>query len=70
MAALISKADFRDICKKGVILMAVWIGTLLDAATGATEFKSHIRKKVSSELSPGLAVFALTIQFCVVLSQF
>ena len=38
--ALSSKAGFRGICKKGVILLAVWIGTLLDAATGATYIRT------------------------------
>lgn len=34
---LSSKAGFRGLCKKGVILLVVWIGTQLDAATG-TEY--------------------------------
>ena len=34
--ALDSKAGFKGICKKGVILLVVWIATLLDVAIGAT----------------------------------
>lgn len=40
--ALSSKAGFRGLCKKGVILLAVWIGTLLDTATGATYIRTAI----------------------------
>lgn len=40
--ALSSKAGFRGLCKKGVILLAVWIGTLLDGATGATYIRTAI----------------------------
>lgn len=39
---LSSKAGFRGICKKGVILFVVWIGVLLDAATGATCVRTAI----------------------------
>lgn len=38
--SLSSKAGFRGLCKKGVILLAVWIGTLLDSATGATYIRT------------------------------
>ena len=37
-----SKAGFRGLCKKCVILLAVWLGTLLDAATGATYIRTAI----------------------------
>lgn len=40
--ALDSKAGFKGLCKKGVILLAVWIGTLLDSATGATYIRTAI----------------------------
>lgn len=40
--SLSSKAGFRGLCKKGVILLAVWIGTLLDSATGATYIRTAI----------------------------
>jgi toxin secretion/phage lysis holin len=39
---LSSKAGFKGICKKVVILLAVWIGTLLDAATGAKYIRTAI----------------------------
>lgn len=39
---LSSKAGFRGICKKGVVLFVVWIGTLLDTATGATYVRTAI----------------------------
>ena len=32
--ALDSKAGFKGLCKKGVILLVVWVGTLLDEALG------------------------------------
>lgn len=34
--ALDSKAGFKGLCKKGVILLLVWVGCLLDAALGTT----------------------------------
>jgi toxin secretion/phage lysis holin len=40
--ALSSKAGFKGLCKKGIILLAVWIGTLLDVATGATYIRTAI----------------------------
>jgi toxin secretion/phage lysis holin len=40
--ALSSKAGFKGLCKKAVILLAVWIGTLLDTATGATYIRTAI----------------------------
>lgn len=40
--SLSSKAGFRGLCKKGVILLVVWIGTLLDGATGATYIRTAI----------------------------
>jgi len=40
--ALSSKAGFKGICKKGVILFVVWIGTMLDSATGATYIRTAI----------------------------
>jgi toxin secretion/phage lysis holin len=39
---LSSKAGFKGICKKVAILFAVWIGTLLDAATGAKYIRTAI----------------------------
>lgn len=33
--ALDSKAGFKGLVKKGVVLLVVWIGTLLDDATGS-----------------------------------
>lgn len=40
--ALSSEAGFKGLCKKAVILLAVWIGTLLDAATGATYIRTAV----------------------------
>lgn len=40
--ALSSKAGFKGICKKGVILLVVWIGTLLDAATGTQYIRTAV----------------------------
>lgn len=34
--ALDSKAGFKGLCKKGVILLLVWVGCLLDSALGTT----------------------------------
>lgn len=34
--ALDSKAGFKGLCKKGVILLLVWVGCLLDNALGTT----------------------------------
>lgn len=34
--ALDSKAGFKGLCKKGVILLLVWVGCLLDGALGTT----------------------------------
>lgn len=40
--ALDSKAGFKGLCKKGVILLVVWIGTLLDAATGMQYIRTAV----------------------------
>jgi toxin secretion/phage lysis holin len=40
--ALDSKAGFKGLCKKGVILLVVWIGTLLDAATGTEYIRTAV----------------------------
>lgn len=40
--ALDSKAGFRGICKKGMILLLVWLGVMLDNATGAGVFRTMI----------------------------
>ncbi|MDY3619322.1 phage holin family protein [Agathobaculum sp.] len=40
--ALDSKAGFRGICKKGMILLLVWLGVMLENATGAGVFRTMI----------------------------
>lgn len=40
--ALDSKAGFRGICKKCMILLLVWLGVMLDRATGAGVFRTMI----------------------------
>lgn len=40
--ALDSKASFRGLCKKGVILLLVWLGTLLDAAAGVNYVRTAV----------------------------
>lgn len=40
--ALNSKASFKGLCKKGMILLLVWVGVLLDEALGA----SYVRNAV------------------------
>lgn len=40
--ALDSKAGFRGLCKKGVILLVVWIAALLDNAIGAAYVRTAV----------------------------
>jgi len=40
--ALDSRAGFRGLCKKGVILLMVWIATLLDSAMGAEYVRTAV----------------------------
>lgn len=40
--ALDSKAGFKGICKKGMILVLVWLGVLLDTATGANYIRTAV----------------------------
>lgn len=40
--ALDSKAGFKGLLKKGVILLLVWIGVLLDTATGANYIRTAV----------------------------
>ena len=40
--ALDSKAGFRGLCKKGVILLVVWIAALLDNAIGADYVRTAV----------------------------
>ena len=40
--ALDSKASFRGLIRKGMILMVVWIGVLLDDALGATYVRNAV----------------------------
>ena len=40
--ALDSKAGFKGLLKKGMILLLVWIGVLLDAATGANYIRTAV----------------------------
>lgn len=40
--ALDSKAGFKGICKKGMILLLVWLGVMLDRASGADVFRTMI----------------------------
>lgn len=37
-----SKAGFKGLIKKGLILLVIWIGTLLDAATGADYIRTMV----------------------------
>ena len=40
--ALDSKASFKGLCKKGIILLLVWLGTLLDTAVGADYVRTAV----------------------------
>lgn len=40
--ALDSKAGFRGLCKKGVILLLVWLGVLLDGALGVSYIRTAV----------------------------
>lgn len=40
--ALDSKAGFKGLCKKGTILLMVWIGAMLDAAMGAAYVRTAV----------------------------
>lgn len=40
--ALDSKAGFRGLCKKGVILLLVWLGVLLDEAIGVSYVRTAV----------------------------
>ena len=40
--ALDSKAGFRGLCKKGVILLLVWLGVLLDEALGVSYVRTAV----------------------------
>lgn len=40
--ALNSNASFRGLCKKGMILLLVWVGVLLDEALGATYVRNAV----------------------------
>lgn len=40
--ALDSKAGFRGLCKKGMILLLVWLGVLLDRALGVTYIRTAV----------------------------
>lgn len=40
--ALDSKASFKGLCKKGVIFLLVWLGTLLDEALGADYVRTAV----------------------------
>lgn len=40
--ALDSKAGFRGLCKKGVILLVVWLGVLLDEALGVSYIRTAV----------------------------
>ena len=40
--ALDSKAGFKGLCKKGVILLVVWIGALLDGALGVDYVRTAV----------------------------
>ncbi|MEG2120077.1 MAG: phage holin family protein [Pseudoflavonifractor sp.] len=37
-----SRAGFKGLCKKGVILLLVWLGTLLDTAVGASYVRTAV----------------------------
>ena len=40
--ALDSKASFKGLCKKGVVLLMVWVSTLLDAAMGSDYIRTLV----------------------------
>lgn len=40
--ALDSKAGFKGLCKKGIILLLVWLGVLLDNAMGAAYIRTAV----------------------------
>lgn len=40
--ALDSKAGFRGLCRKGVILLVVWLGVLLDEALGVSYIRTAV----------------------------
>lgn len=40
--ALDNKAGFKGLCKKGVILLVVWVGALLDEALGAAYVRTAV----------------------------
>ncbi len=40
--ALDSKAGFKGLCKKGMILLLVWLGVLLDEAMGAAYIRTAV----------------------------
>ena len=40
--ALDSKAGFKGLCKKGMILLLVWLGVLLDEAIGAAYIRTAV----------------------------
>ena len=40
--ALDSKAGFKGLCKKGMILLLVWLGVLLDDAMGASYIRTAV----------------------------
>ena len=40
--ALDSKAGFKGLCKKGMILLQVWLGVLLDDAMGASYIRTAV----------------------------
>lgn len=40
--ALNSKANFKGLCKKGMIILLVWVGALLDNAVGSTYVRNMV----------------------------
>lgn len=40
--ALNSKASFKGLCKKGMIILLVWVGVLLDNAVGTTYVRNMV----------------------------
>ncbi len=40
--ALNSKANFKGLCKKGMIILLVWVGVLLDNAVGSTYVRNMV----------------------------
>lgn len=40
--ALSSKAGFKGLCRKGAILLVVWVGTLLDEALGVSYVRTAL----------------------------